>query len=309
LQVRPRFSRLDALLLLMTIIWGGNYSVVKSAISEVPEIAFNGIRLALASALFLAAVARTARRGGSDKSPTPIRHGSDTGPTRLSPRDWGALVALAFVGQFLYQMLFITGLARTSAANSALILGCTPVFVALLTAALGHEDIPRVRWAGVALSAGGIYLVVGHGAAVTRESVTGDSLMLGAVVCWSVATVMSRPLLARHSPLIVTGYSMAIGTLFYAPFALPELRSLEWGRVSAWTWVALISSATLALCIAYMIWFTAVQRIGNTRTSVYSNMVPVVAMVVAALGFGEPIGALEVAGAAAILTGVALARL
>jgi drug/metabolite transporter (DMT)-like permease len=308
-MVRPRFSRLDALLLLMTIIWGGNYSVIKSALSEIPEIGFNAIRLALASAMFLAAVARNARRRGFDDPPTPTRQGSDTGPTRLGLRDWAALVALAFVGQFLYQMLFITGLARTSAANSALILGCTPVFVGLLTAALGHENIPPARWAGIALSAGGIYLVVGHGAAVTRESVTGDSLTLGAVVCWSVATIMSRPLLARHSPLIVTGYSMAIGTLFYAPFAVPELRALAWGRVSVWTWLALISSATLALCVAYMIWFTAVQRMGNTRTSVYSNMVPVVAMVVAAVGFGEPIGALQIAGAAAILTGVGLARL
>jgi drug/metabolite transporter (DMT)-like permease len=308
-MVRPRFSSLDALLLLMTIIWGGNYSVIKSALSDIPEIGFNGLRLALASALFLAAVARSARQARSGTAPARVRHASEPGPARLRPREWGALVALAFIGQFLYQMLFITGLARTSAANSALILGCTPVFVALMTAALGHEDIPPARWAGVALSVGGIYLVVGHGAAVTRESVTGDTLMLGAVVCWSVATIMSRPLLARHSPLIVTGYSMAIGTLFFAPFAWPELHALAWGRVSGWTWLALISSATLALCVSYMIWFTAVQRIGNTRTSVYSNMVPVVAMVVAAIGFGEPIGGLELAGAAAILTGVALARL
>jgi drug/metabolite transporter (DMT)-like permease len=281
----------------MTIIWGANYSVVKSALAEIPEIGFNGLRLALASALFLGEVARRAR------------HRSHPGPARIGPRDWSALVALAFVGQFLYQLLFITGLARTSAANSALILGCTPVFVALLTAALGHEHIPPARWSGVALSAAGIYLVVGHGAAVTRESLVGDMLMLGAVLCWAVATIMSRPLLARHSALRVTGYSMAIGTLFYAPFAWPQLHSLAWSRVSAWTWITLVASATLALCLSYMIWFTAVQRLGNTRTSVYSNMVPVVAMVVAALGFGEPIGALKVAGAAAVLTGVALARL
>jgi drug/metabolite transporter (DMT)-like permease len=285
----------------MTIIWGGNYSVIKSALTGIPPFGFDGLRLALASVLFLVAIAGSAHRQ---------RPGvSHAGPTRIEPRDWVGIVALAIVGHFVYQVLFIAGLARTSAANSALILGCTPVFVALLTAALGQEDIPPARWAGVALSSGGIYLVVGHGAAVTRESVTGDMLTLGAVLCWSVATIMSRPLLTRHSPLLVTGYSMAIGTALFSPLAWPDLHTLDWSRVSAWTWLALISSAALALCVAYVIWYTAVQRLGSTRTSVYSNMVPVVAMIIAALGFGEPVGVLKVAGAAAILTGVALARL
>jgi drug/metabolite transporter (DMT)-like permease len=151
--------------------------------------------------------------------------------------------------------------------------------------------------------------VVGHGASVSRASLGGDLTMLAAVLCWSVATVGSRPLLERHSPLVVTGCSMAIGSALYTPLAWTVLRELAWRDVSAGAWLAVGFSAVFALCVAYMIWYTALQRLGNTRTSVYSNMVPIVAMLVARLWLGEQIGALKIAGAAAIILGVALTKL
>ena len=299
--MKLQLSRLDALLVLMTVIWAGNYSIIKGALGEIPPVAFNAIRLTVASALFLVAIEGSRVAAGESKH--------DSRP--LTRRDWTGIVALALVGQFLYQVLFISGLARTSVANSSLLIGCTPIFVALLTAALGQERITPVRWAGAVLSLVGIYLVVGyrnHDASMSRASLGGDLMMLAAVLCWSLATVGSRPLLERHSPLVVTGYSMAIGSALYVPFAWPELRDLGWRTVSAGAWLAVGFSAVFALCVAYMIWYTAVQRLGNTRTSVYSNMVPIAAMLIARLWLGEHIGPLKVAGAAAIILGVALTK-
>ena len=300
--MKLHLSRLDALLVLMTVIWGGNYSVIKAALREIPPIAFNALRLTLASSLFLVAIwfrgVQAVRGTGAPRAPVPRTRG-----------DWIGIVLLALVGQFIYQLLFMAALARTSVANSSLILGCTPIFVALMTAALGHERITPLRWAAAALSAFGIYLVVGHGAAVSRASLGGDLMMLAAVLCWSTATVGSRPLLARHSPLVVTGYSMAIGSALYVPFAWVALRDLAWRDVSASAWLSVVFSAVFALCVAYMIWYTAVQRLGNTRTSVYSNMVPLVAMVVAWGWLGEHIGAMKIAGAGAIILGVALTKI
>jgi len=288
--LKLRFSRLDALLVVMTIIWGGNYSLIKSALAEVPPLAFNGVRLALASLLFLAAIR--------------VRHAT----VRLSRRDWLGILALAVVGQCVYQLLFISALARTSVANSSLIIACTPIFVALMTAGLGHERVTTWQWAGALLSAAGIYIVIGGGAAVSRASLAGDLMMLAAVLCWSASSVGARPLLVRLSPLVVTGYSMAIGCILYLPFAWPALREITWQNVSARAWWAVVLSAVFALCVAYMIWYTALQRIGNTRTSIYSNMVPIAAMLVAWLWLGEHIGASKLAGAVAILAGVALTK-
>src|SRR6187549_756008 len=99
--MRLRFTRLDAWLLLMTFFWGSNFTVLKAAMRELPGPGLNGIRMVLASLLFLA----------------------------VSRADWPAIIGLSLVGHGLYQVLFLGGVARTSVANSALIFGCTPVTV------------------------------------------------------------------------------------------------------------------------------------------------------------------------------------
>jgi drug/metabolite transporter (DMT)-like permease len=319
---------LDALLLAMVIIWGANYSIVKSAIRDVPPLAFNAARLILASAVFAVALWIRHRRAQMRRSSDPqISRSSD--PQILTSSDpqilrsshpqirrssnhqllrSSNLWCLSLVGNTFYQLLFIVALSRTTAANSSLIIGCTPVFVALMTAALGHERIPPARRAGVALSAAGIYLVVGRGAGVTRESLQGDLLMIAAVFCWSAAAIISRPLLAREEPFAVTAWSMILGSLVYLPFAITQLRAVTWIAVAPGAWLAIVFSGVFALCVSYVIWYTAVQRLGSTRTAIYSNMVPVTGLLIAWAGYGEIIGAVRLAGAAAIVAGLVLTR-
>ena len=94
-----------------------------------------------------------------------------------------------------------------------------------MSAALGHERIGRLHWLGAALSAAGIYFVVGHGAAIGRRARSlGDLLIgLGAVAAGPIYTIGGGRLMARHSPLFVTGMTMAIGTVPYALLALPAV--------------------------------------------------------------------------------------
>ena len=281
---------LDALLIAMVIIWGANYSVIKSALDTVPPLAFNAARLVLASLVF-AATLWLRRSAGSHL----LRSG----------RLW----RLALVGNTAYQLLFIVALSRTTAANSALIIGCTPVFVAILSAALGHEHVPPRRWAGVLVSAAGIYLVVGRGAGVTHETLTGDLLMIVAVFCWSAAAIIARPLLAREEPIAVTAWSMILGTVLYLPFAIRPVHSVRWSTVPPAVWAAIAVSGLLALCVSYVIWYTAVQQVGSTRTAVYSNMVPIAGLAAAWIGLGEPLGVPKLVGAGAVVAGVALTRI
>jgi drug/metabolite transporter (DMT)-like permease len=280
----------DALLLLMVLIWGANYSVVKAAIREIPPQAFNALRMSVASAVFAAALAAR-------------------GLPRIAGADWARLAALGTIGHFVYQVFFMSGLARTTASNSALIIGCSPVAVSIASALAGHERVPRVQWIGVLLSVVGVYLVVGTGAELGGSSLAGDLFTLGAVCCWAVYTVGSRPLLARYSPLAVTGVTMMVGTALYAPASVPQLLRIRWAEVPMWAWASMALSAVLALNVAYLIWYTSVQRIGNVRTSAYSNFIPLVAMSVATVALGEAITAVKLAGAGAIVAGVATTRI
>ncbi len=290
---------MDLLLLLMVLIWGSNYTIVKSAFDQLPPHAFNAVRMSVASIIFLIAIwiARRVRRRSVFYTPAPI--------TR---RDWLSFIGLAVVGHFIYQLCFIGGLSRTSVANSSLILAASPVAIAVLDAIRGVERLGRRHFIGFALSIFGIYLVVGGGSGAEVDSIAGDLLIAGGVICWAIYTVGSDRLMERHSPLGVTGLSMSMGTVLYVATVSPEMRGVNWGAVSSTTWLALLYSATFALAVSYMIWYAAVQKLGGTRTSVYSNLVPLVALAVAVIWRGEPLGARKIIGAALVLVGVGITR-
>ena len=229
-------------------------------------------------------------------------------PARFTRRDWWTLVWLGVIGHFVYQALFIGGLARTTVANSSLIIAMSPVVIAIGAALLRGSRIGHAHWAGVALSFAGIYLVIGRGTAVGSR-LTGDLMTFAAVVCWAAYTIGAEPLMERHSPVGVTGLSLVFGTALFVPVMWPRLRSVDWGALSLSTIGAILYSAVFAMGVAYTIWYTAVREIGSARTSVYSNLIPIVAMLTAVVLLGEHIGPRQIAGAVLVLVGVALTRL
>jgi drug/metabolite transporter (DMT)-like permease len=290
---RPAVSP-DLAILVLVLIWGANFSVVKAALREIHPLAFNALRFLLASAILGYFLRRSGRGLSFDRKEIP------------------ALFGLGLLGNFVYQLLFIYGVHWTLAGNAALILATVPVFVTLLSTALKHERISRAGWAGVALSLAGVVLVVWGGSrAVAFGSTTlrGDLTMLAAAVAWSAYTVGAAPLVRRHGALRTTAATMWIGTAALTATALPSLLRQDWASVSAGAWAGLVFSGALSIALAYILWYYGVRHLGSSRTAVYSNTVPIVALLVAWLTLGETPTWLQVAGAVAILGGVLLAKL
>jgi drug/metabolite transporter (DMT)-like permease len=226
----------------------------------------------------------------------------------LSRKDWIELAFLGSVGTFLYQFCFVSAVKRTSVGNGSLIIGVSPIVIALMSAVVGHERIRPVRWLGIGVAMLGLYLVVGHGVDLTGQSWRGDLLMMGGVICWSVYSVASQGILKRHSPLIVIGLTFSIGAALYVVTLSPFLIREDWSAISGFSWLMMLTSALLALNLSYWIWYTGLKRLGGSRTSVYSYLTPVVAMAVAALWLHEPVSANQVAGAGAIFAGLLITR-
>jgi drug/metabolite transporter (DMT)-like permease len=289
---------LDLLLLLMVAIWGANFSIIKYALRDFPELPFNAMRLLVATALFLAWLwwrnRSASRRAGNG--------------TAITAAEWRRIVLLGVVGHFVYQLCFLAGVARTTVSNSSLIFGCTPVTVALMASAAGHERVTLVRWLGTALSLAGLYVLIGRRASWSFASLAGDLLVFTGMLCWSLYSVLSQPLLRRHSPMKITGLSMAIGALFYVLVALPAMTATSWRAISPASWAMMTFSAVFALGVAYVIWYTGVQRLGSARTAIYSNLTPLFAIAVAWVWLDEPVGWTQTVGALAILAGVFVTR-
>ncbi len=294
-QAEPRaaawsFSLIDLLLLGVVLIWGINFTVIKRTLVEMTPLAFNGIRFTL-STLSLLVLLRLTERDWNV----------------IAPGDLRRLAVVGLIGHTIYQLGFIGGLSLTQAGHSSLMLGTTPIFVALLGVVLGIERVSAKTWVGILLCFAGIALVARNGGG-PGASLLGDLLVLGATVCWAMYTILSKPLLVCYSPIKVTAVTMAFGTVPLVLLSVPSLIQQNWGAVSAQGWLGLLYSFSLAIVAAYVIWYTSVQRVGGTRTAVYSNLVPVVGGITGWLVLGETMGPLQIVGAAIILLGIMLTR-
>ena len=303
---------MDALLFLMVVIWGGNYSLIKATLAELPPRPFNALRLTFASAAFLLMLAWMWSRGPSRPfeaaSPSTSLVDRLLGITRPSAADWVRILGTGLIGHTVYQLAFIEGLSRTSASNTSLLIGASPIVVSVLTAVVGHERLSTPHWMGLGLSFSGVYLVIGRPAGLESSSSSGDLIMLGAVMCWAIYAVASRTLLERHSPLFVTGWTMIAGTVAFVAVAWEDVARVDWAALSPGAWAATLLSALTALNVAYLIYYVSVTRIGVARTSVWTNMTPLVGLLIAWASLGEPVGAWQAGGAALILAGVAITR-
>ncbi|HEX6940853.1 MAG TPA: DMT family transporter [Longimicrobiales bacterium] len=291
----PPSARLgtDLGLLLMALIWALNFSVIKVALAHLSPLAFNALRFPLASlAVWLAL-----RRQGA--IPLPRRD------------DVGRVLALGVLGNVVYQLLFIFGLDRTRAGNAALLLAGSPILTALFSAAFGDERVGARVWAGAAATVVGMALVVlgePGGADIGIDTIAGDLMLVGASVSWSLYTVGSSGLVRRYGPVPVTAWTLWVGAAGITLLGLPDLAAVDWAAVPAASWAAVAFAGVFGIGLAYLLWYNGVRSIGSARTAVYSNLVPVLALVVAWLWLGEVPGGWPIVGAAVILGGVTVAR-
>jgi len=279
---------------LVVLVWGLNFSVMKGAFQQVPPLAFTAIRFIIASALLAFLIRRLKVERDGAPLPRPVL-------TRL--------VVLGVVGNTLYQLAFILGLARTTAGNCALVLAIVPAMVAVMAVALGLEPArPRIFW-GVGVGTIGVMLVViAGGVHFSSATMTGDLLTMAAAVCWATYTVGLRTLPPGVSPLRVTTIATIAGTPGLVLAAMPDLAGLDWAAIEPRGWAALAYATFISLVGAYILWNWSVQSVGPSRTVIYTCFTPVVAAAFAWWLLGEQLRPLQGVGAALIIAGVLLTR-
>ena len=275
----------------MATIWAVNFSVIKYATQVLSPLAFTGLRVTIAASLLLA-IAFAQRR------------------PRPSWRDIMSLIMLGVIGNGIYQILFVEGLARTRVGNAVLIVAAAPAFIAVVSRLKGIERVRRRTLAGVALSICGVALVVYGSARADHRTATllGTLLVFCGVLCWTIFTVFLQPLTIRVDPIQLSGLTMLGGVLALV-FATPRaLATTQWGMVGPATWAALLYSSVIAMVIAYLFWYRGLRLLGPTRTAVYTNLQPVIAIVVAWIFLHESPTTWQGVGTGTIMTGIYLTR-
>jgi len=275
----------------MAVIWGINFVVTKYATTIFNPFAFTGLRVGTA-ALFLLLVALS--RGGIG----------------LPRRDVIGLLLVGMVGNGLYQLFFVHGLSRTRAGNAALIVAAAPAFIALIARARGLERVKRLTLIGIALSMVGVGLVIAGSANASNRKTTllGSLLVFFGVLCWSVYTIMLQPYTKRIDIIKLSAITMVGGAVPLLIASMPALVGTNWSAVGRGGWLALFYSSVISMGVAYFFWYRGLRVLGPTRTAVYANLQPIIALLVAWAFLGEIPTIFQGVGAVTIVAGVFLTR-
>jgi drug/metabolite transporter (DMT)-like permease len=234
--------------------------------------------------------------------------GHARGARPISTTDWRMLAALGFIGYYLASLLDFLGLQYISASLERLVLFLNPTIVVVLSALFFRKPITRRAIAALVLSYAGIALClwqdlhVGGDAAAT---VLGGALVFGGAIAYALYLVSSGNVIARLGSSRFIAWAMLASTAFVL---------LHFALVRPWSALAVpapIQRLALAMAVFSTVlptWLIAesIRRMGANTASLVGSLGPVFTMGLGAMILGEPVFALQLAGAALVLSGVLL---
>jgi len=275
-------------------LWAGNAVVARTAmLADVPPIAFNFWRWALALLIF---VPFTARR--------VWRH-------RMLIRDrWLYFAAFGLVSVTLFNNLFYLGLQTTTAVQGSLIMAILPVLVLILVAIILRQRITSRQIAGAAITISGAVVIIlrGNPELVRTLAINvGDAWCLAAVFVWAIQIMMLRwkPSEIEIAPFMTV--IIAFGVALQAPIYVWEHLAGDVFRPDGTSLLLVLYVALFAAVIGTTMYNSGVIRVGPANSGYFANLYPACAAVLAIIFLGEPFEWYHGVGGVLVLSGIYLA--
>ncbi|MCG8618819.1 MAG: DMT family transporter [Desulfobacterales bacterium] len=275
-------------LTLAMIIVGSSVVFGKVITAEFPVFLASCIRFAIASAVMLPLLIKT--EGGFYK------------PDR---KDLTRLLGMAFCGQFVFTALVLLGLRYTSAIEAGIITSTSPAMMAVVAFILFRERPGVFQMVAVLLAVGGVISVNGlTGGGLSTAHLTGNLMMVGAVVGEAVFLLMRKSISPALSNMALTAYLCFAGFAMFLPFALYQSLTFDFSAVSKGAWLAMIYFGAVFTVLAYILWFRGVSRVSGAVAGIFTAVMPVSGVVLSCLFLKEVFTSSHGIGMAMVLSGI-----
>jgi drug/metabolite transporter (DMT)-like permease len=272
-----------ALLLLLSVLWGGSFFFNGVILKEVPPLTLVLLRVGLASLILLPLL--------------PVY--GIAFPRGLS--GWMPFFAIGLFNNVLPFCLIVTGQTYIASGLASILNATTPLFTVMVMAAAGEERLLARRVAGVTMGVIGVAILHGDALGFATEQRTGQGagilLCLAAAFSYGLAALVARRLPANANPIGTATFQMLASTAMMLPVAGLVDRPWHLPMPGATTWLAVLGLAAISTALAYLVFFQILRRSGATNVMLVTLLIPVTAILLGTFVLGEPISVREVVGA------------
>ena len=275
------------------VLFGSSVVAVRVAVQEVPPLSLAVLRFGQGGLLLVFVLLLLGARD----------------LLRVRLRDLPLLMLLGAVLFAVFPVTFNASLRLIEASRGALILATIPLWSALLARLARSERLMPRQVVGTFLSLAGVGLALaerGLGRQGGLGNLAGDGLMLLTALCGAAYAVLAQRAFVRYSALTVTTYAMVLGTLLLVPAALVEGLVGVLPQLDLQTVALLVFLGTFGGALGFFLWTFALTRLTPTQVTVYINLNPLAAMVLAAALLAERLTIVFAAGFGAVVLGVLL---
>ena len=281
-------ARVAAAYVLMVLLWGSTWAAIKIGVAEVPPYLF-AFERAVAVATILTLTVLVLRQS--------------------FPHTRAALVASAVSGLFNIGTSWALIFWAEQFVPSGLVAvfgAMAPVWTAILAHFFVHGDrLSRLKVVALVLGLVGTALLVGAPAASEGPNALLATVLLAVMpVSWAVAAILIAKFLSRESPIAVVGVGTWVGAAFLLPFALTQV-----GQPQHWNPSSILAFAYLVVggsCVGLVLNAWLYRKLRPTTVTLSQVLIPTQALLIGAFALGEAFSVRMLAGAALVVSAVAL---
>ena len=229
------------------------------------------------------------------------------GNLRVAWRDFLFLVPLGLIGIGVFYLLYFFTVRESTVGTAAILLYSSPAFVSLLAWGFLRETLGVLRVLALALTFGGIFLVVGGydpEALEVGPLVLATGLLSG--LTYGLYSIFGKPVARHLDPAVILSYALGFGAVLLVLFALPTLDTLV--DLTLGSYALLLMLAVVHTSLAFGLYTVGLKRLDAGQAAIVATVEPVVAGAIGVALLGETLTAPKILGALLVLAGAALAQ-
>jgi drug/metabolite transporter (DMT)-like permease len=255
-------------LVFLTLVWGLNWPVMKSGVTDFPPLTFRTISmwLGLPVMAFFAVLTRSS--------------------FRIPRMYWRELFWLAVFNMFVWHALIIIAIKSLSSGRAAILGYSMPIFSAVLGALLFGNRLSWRAWAGVAAAGLGVLLLLWHEVTNLAGQPLGVLYALISALAWALGVHLMRRTRMTVSTMTISFWMTVMTAIVMSVLSL-LFEQPQWKAPSSVTWGAIAFNSVLIFGIVQTMWLSLARKLTPVASTLSVMLIPVIGVFSGALWLGE----------------------